>query len=108
MAASGSHLETTASRLISRGKLHAFCYCKGMSEAAAEALPNDIATLHALVLQGRAETSRLQAAVRHHELTIEKLKLQLARLRRMQFGRSSEIYSAAPTAAANARRRSTR
>lgn len=64
-----------------------------MSETAAEALPNDVATLHALVLQGRAETSRLQAAVKHHELTIEKLKLQLARLKRMQFGRSSEKLS---------------
>jgi len=64
-----------------------------MLEATSEALPTDIAALQALVLQGRAESSRLQAAIKHHELTIEKLKLQLARLRRMQFGRSSEKLS---------------
>lgn len=53
-------------------------------------LPNDITALRQLVLEGRAETQRLRKEVQHHECTIEKLKLQLARLKRMQFGRSSE------------------
>lgn len=53
-----------------------------------------------MVLAGRAtlsaresEISTLRIEVRHHAFTIEKLKLQLARLRRMQFGKSSEKLS---------------
>lgn len=53
-----------------------------------------------MVLAGRAtlsaresEISTLRIDLRHHAFTIEKLKLQLARLRRMQFGRSSEKLS---------------
>lgn len=60
-------------------------------------LPDDVAALRALVLEGqaalqesRAENTRLRVSVLHHTAQIEKLKLQLARLRRMQFGRSSE------------------
>lgn len=46
-------------------------------------LPTDIATLQRLVLE-------YQARLLSRDLLIEQLKLQLARLRRMQFGRSSE------------------
>ncbi len=53
-------------------------------------LPDDVAALRALVLAERAENTRLRVSVLHHTAQIEKLKLQLARLRRMQFGRSSE------------------
>lgn len=62
-----------------------------------ESLPNDVAALRALLVsQGadlaakHAELTELRQTIRHRELYIEKLKLQLARLRRMQFGRSSE------------------
>lgn len=53
-------------------------------------LPDDLDALRALVLEERAENTRLRISVLHHTAQIEKLKLQLARLRRMQFGRSSE------------------
>jgi transposase len=53
-------------------------------------LPDDVEVLRALLIESRAQTAKLSATVRHHELQIEKLKLQLAKLRRMQFGRSSE------------------
>ena len=46
-------------------------------------LPDDVDALRDLVVS-------LRATVRHHQALIDKLKLQLARLRRMQFGRSSE------------------
>ena len=46
-------------------------------------LPDDIEALKRLVLESRA-------ALRNRDLEIEHLKLMLAKLRRMQFGRSSE------------------
>ena len=50
-------------------------------------LPDDIETLKRLVIE--------QASALHSErLLVEKLKLQIARLRRMQFGRSSERHDA--------------
>lgn len=54
-----------------------------MIETSKSDLPNDVTAL-------RAKVSQLQTTVKHHECTIEKLKLQIARLRRMQFGKSSE------------------
>ena len=45
-------------------------------------LPDDVAALRALVLAERAENTRLRVSVLHHTAQIEKLKLQLARLRR--------------------------
>jgi transposase len=53
-------------------------------------LPNDPSALRALLIESRAENARLRTTVVHHQTLIDKLKLQLARLRRMQFGRSSE------------------
>src|SRR5258708_33741422 len=79
-----------------------------MRAATPSALPNDVDALRALVLdlharlQSRddalqARDAQLQAG--QQELVylrtwIERLKLELARLRRMQFGRSSEKLSA--------------
>lgn len=54
------------------------------------ALPSDVATLQRLVLAQRTELAAARAAVQLRTLEIEKLKMQLARLRRQQFGRSSE------------------
>lgn len=53
-------------------------------------LPRDPEVLRALLIESRGEIARLRVSVTHHQAQIEKLKLQLARLRRMQFGRSSE------------------
>ena len=67
-------------------------------------LPNDIDTLHRIIASQAADvtTERHALAARETELSaakaglvaqafeIEKLKLQIARLRRAQFGRSSE------------------
>src|SRR3974390_2411830 len=60
-------------------------------------LPTDTATLHQIIAAqaavGKAREAELAAAkagLIAKALEIEKLKLQLARLRRMQFGRSSE------------------
>jgi transposase len=60
-------------------------------------LPTDIAALHEIILaqaaEGEARAAELAAAkagLLAKALEVEKLKLQIARLRRMQFGRSSE------------------
>lgn len=53
-------------------------------------LPNDVEALRALLIESRARTTQLQVTVRHHQAQIDKLKLQLACLKRLQFGRSSE------------------
>jgi transposase len=51
-------------------------------------LPDDVATLKALLIAARAEADA-------RGLMIEKLKAELARLKRMQFGKSSEKLDAA-------------
>jgi transposase len=60
-------------------------------------LPTDIAELHRIILaqaaEGEtreAELAAAKAGLLAKALEVEKLKLQIARLRRMQFGRSSE------------------
>jgi transposase len=60
-------------------------------------LPTDIAALHQIILaqaaEGEAREAELAAAkagLMAKALEVEKLKLQITRLRRMQFGRSSE------------------
>lgn len=58
-----------------------------MASASAD-LPDDVATLQALLIAARAQSAA-------HLLMIEKLKAQLAKLRRMQFGPSSEKLDAA-------------
>jgi transposase len=63
----------------------------------AAALPDDVETLRRLVLEQRRQSEQLteqleqaRAGLIEKALEIEKLKAQLARLRRMTFGRSSE------------------
>jgi transposase len=64
-------------------------YSSGMSLATA-ALPTDPAELHAFALACQSELKVAELSVQYKALEIEKLKLQIAKLRRMQFGRSSE------------------
>src|SRR6201982_2931880 len=64
-------------------------YSFGMSLATAE-LPTDPAELHAFALACQSELKVAELSVQYKALEIEKLKLQIAKLRRMQFGRSSE------------------
>ncbi len=56
----------------------------------ADKLPKKATELHALLLKTRAELHQAQAMLKHRDLEIEHLKLQLDKLRRRQFGRSSE------------------
>ncbi len=53
-------------------------------------LPDDIEELKRLLLAGRAELAAAKAGLVTKTLEIEKLKIQIARLRRMSFGASSE------------------
>ncbi len=53
-------------------------------------LPNDVESLKRLVIESRAALDSVSSLLRHRELEIEKLKFQLARLKRLKFGRSSE------------------
>jgi transposase len=57
---------------------------------ATAALPTDPADLRAFALACQGELKVAQISVQVKALEIEKLKFQLAKLRRMQFGRSSE------------------
>ncbi len=68
-----------------------------MLDTTADSLPTDLDALRAMVIASRAtlsardrELAELRSALTHRDAQIEKLELQLARLRRMQFGRSSE------------------
>ena len=63
-----------------------------MSLATAE-LPIDPAALRAFALACQGELKAAETAVQLKALEIEKLKFQIAKLRRMQFGRSSERIS---------------
>src|ERR1700735_3261767 len=64
-------------------------YASGMSLATAE-LPVDLPALRAFALACQSELKMVELSVQYKALEIEKLKLQIAKLRRMQFGRSSE------------------
>src|ERR1700733_1835261 len=64
-------------------------YSLGMSLATAE-LPDDMISLRAFALACQSELKMVELSVQYKALEIEKLKLQIAKLRRMQFGRSSE------------------
>jgi transposase len=63
-----------------------------MSLATAD-LPTDPAELRAFALACQGELKAAETAVQLKALEIEKLKFQIAKLRRMQFGRSSERIS---------------
>jgi transposase len=67
-------------------------------------LPDDVETLKRLLLERDAEVEQRRAQVEEHRvevllarLMIEKLKLEIARLRRIQFGRRSERHDARVT-----------
>ena len=60
-----------------------------MSLATAE-LPSDLDALRAFALACQAELKAAELSVQLRTLELEKLRFQIARLRRMQFGRSSE------------------
>ena len=53
-------------------------------------LPDDIETLQRLVTEQRSIIEATRATLLSREVEIEKLRIELARLKRMQFGRSSE------------------
>lgn len=56
----------------------------------AAALPADIEALHAIIAAQADDLAAARAGLLAKALEIEKLKVQLARLRRLRFGRSSE------------------
>ena len=64
-------------------------YSLAMSLASADP-PTDPAELLAFALACQSELKVAELSVQYKALEIEKLKLQIAKLRRMQFGRSSE------------------
>jgi hypothetical protein len=53
-------------------------------------LPNDIESLKRLVIEQRAALDAVRVTRLSRELEIEKLKIELAQLKRLRFGRSSE------------------
>ena len=53
-------------------------------------LPDDVDTLKRLLVEKDTALQTIRIELRSHKLEIERLRLELARLRRMQFGRSSE------------------
>src|ERR1700728_2359985 len=57
---------------------------------AATDLPDDIETLKRLVIDSQVALEAVQAQLLSRQLEIQALKLQIAQLKRMQFGRSSE------------------
>jgi transposase len=57
-------------------------------------LPNDVESLQALLRTAQGALEAMSARLRERDVLIEHLKLQLARLKRMKFGRSSEQLDA--------------
>lgn len=57
-------------------------------------LPNDVESLKELLRAAQGTVDALNAKLRSRDVLIEQLKLQLARLKRMKFGRSSEQLDA--------------
>ena len=61
-----------------------------MNSSPVQPLPDDPQALRQLVHTARAEIEQLRAQLRHRHAEIDKLKLELARLKRLRFGRRSE------------------
>jgi transposase len=57
---------------------------------ATDSLPQDVATLQALLLTERAARLAAESEAKFHALLIEKLKYTIAKLRHLKFGQSSE------------------
>lgn len=53
-------------------------------------MPNDVESLKALVIAQRAALEAAQVTLLSRDVEIEKLKIELARLKRLRYGRSSE------------------
>jgi transposase len=53
-------------------------------------LPSDVESLQRLVIEARRALEAARSTLLSRDVEIEKLKIELARLKRMQFGRSSE------------------
>lgn len=53
-------------------------------------LPNDVESLKRLILEQQAAIEQARAELINVQLTVEKLRFELARLKRQQYGRSSE------------------
>lgn len=64
-------------------------------QSSADSLPKNPAKLRALLLAAQAELQQTKTELKHRDRAIERLKLQLAKLRRRQFGRSSEHLAGA-------------
>jgi transposase len=60
----------------------------------ADSLPNDVESLKKLLSAAHDQVQRLSAQLHCRDVLIEKMKLQLAQLKRMKFGRSSEQLDA--------------
>lgn len=60
----------------------------------ADSLPNDIESLKKLLSAAHDQVQQLSAQLHSRDVLIERLKLQLAQLKRMKFGRSSEQLDA--------------
>jgi transposase len=60
----------------------------------ADALPNDIESLKKLLSAAQDQVQQLSAQLHSRDVLIERLKLQLAQLKRMKFGRSCEQLDA--------------
>jgi transposase len=69
-------------------------YTRGDMRIALRQLPDDIEALKRLVLEREAQLEIARHNERAHLTLIEHLKLQIAKLKRMQFGRSSEKLNA--------------
>ena len=57
---------------------------------AAPDLPEDPALLKAMVAWSQAENTKLTTTLRAHDLVVQALRLQIAKLRKQAFGKSSE------------------
>lgn len=57
---------------------------------AASDLPEEAARLKAIIAQLQAENARLTTTLRAHDLVVQALRLQIARLKKQAFGKSSE------------------
>ena len=57
---------------------------------AASDLPEDPALLKAMIAQLQAQNTKLTTTLRAHDLVVQALRLQIAKLRKQAFGKSSE------------------
>jgi len=74
---------------IARAWRAALCFAHRMP-LTADSLPNDIATLKAMVIAAEAKAQNAEAEAKARALLIEQLKFTIAKLRHEQFGQSSE------------------